>query len=203
MNIPDQSSTNDLFPVFLKAGQLSILLIGAGPVGVEKANAILNNSPACKLMVIAETVNSEMLLLKERFPFITIHERKFMPNDLDGIQLLFLAINDKEQSKEIKQMAVEKNILVNVADTPDLCDFYLSSVVQKGDLKIAISTNGKSPTIAKRLKEWINDVIPDDIQLLLENMQIIRNDLKGDFAEKVTYLNDLTSHLTKRDRKIK
>ena len=198
-----QSSTNDLFPVFLKAGELSILLVGAGPVGVEKATAILNNSPACKLNVIAETIQTEMYVLQEKFTQISIHERKFMPNDLDGIQLLFLAINNKEQSNEIKLMAYEKNILVNVADTPDLCDFYLSSVVQKGDLKIAISTNGKSPTVAKRLKEWINDIIPDDIQLLLENMQTIRNSLKTEFAEKVSHLNELTSSLTRGDRKVK
>ena len=56
---------------------------------------------------------------------------------------------------QIKNAANEKGILVNMADTPDLCDFYLSSIVQKGQLKIAISTNGKSPTAAKRIKELL------------------------------------------------
>ena len=55
----------------------------------------------------------------------------------------------KSFTKKIKQQANAAGLLVNVADTPDLCDFYLGSIVQKGNLKIAISTNGKSPTVAK------------------------------------------------------
>jgi len=85
--------------------------------------------------------------------------------------------------------------LVNAADKPDLCDFYLSSVVQKGDLKIAISTNGKSPTIAKRIKEVLNDSLPAEIDELLSNMQQVRNKLSGDFAEKVKQLNEITKGL--------
>jgi siroheme synthase-like protein len=85
-----------------------------------------------------------------------------------------------------------------VADTPDLCDFYLGSIVQKGDLKIAISTNGKSPTLAKRIKEFLNEIIPDDIQQLLDNLQTYRNTLKGDFQDKVKELNDLTASLLKK-----
>jgi len=64
--------------------------------------------------------------------------------------------------------------------------------VQKGSLKIAISTNGKSPTIAKRIKELINDIFPDDIDNLLDNMQTIRNRMKGSFQDKVRELNELT-----------
>jgi siroheme synthase-like protein len=57
-------------------------------------------------------------------------------------------------NKYIRHSAHDRKLLINVADKPELCDFYLGSIVQKGDLKIAISTNGKSPTIAKRLKKF-------------------------------------------------
>jgi siroheme synthase-like protein len=191
---------NNLFPVFLKAEKLSILLVGAGPVGVEKATAILNNSPACRLVVVAEQVKEEFRWIQNKYPQVQIHQRPFMETDLEGIQVLFLAVNSKELSREIKAIANKKNLLVNVADTPDLCDFYMSSVVQKGDLKIAISTNGKSPTIAKRLREMLQELIPDDIQLLLENMTQIRAQLKGDFESKVKHLNEITtSFLFKKD----
>jgi siroheme synthase-like protein len=93
-------------------------------------------------------------------------------------------------------LANEKKLLVNVADTPELCDFYLGSIVQKGNLKIAISTNGKSPTIAKRIKEVLNETIPDEIESLLQNMQGIRNKMSGDFAEKVKQLDELTKKLS-------
>jgi len=72
----------------------------------------------------------------------------------------------------------------------------LGSIVQKGNLKIAISTNGKSPTIAKRVKELLNETLPDEIDELLGNMQLIRNKMGGDFAEKVKQLNEITKKLS-------
>jgi uncharacterized membrane protein YfcA len=82
-----------------------------------------------------------------------------------------------------------------VADKPELCDFYLGSIVKKGDLKIGISTNGKSPTIAKRLKELFQDNLPDELDLSLQQMNAFRNTLNGDFAHKVKELNKATAIL--------
>jgi siroheme synthase-like protein len=197
----NQKSLNTLFPVFLKAEELKILLVGAGPVGIEKATAILSNAPNCRLTVVAELILEEMWQLKEAYPQINIAQRRFKEEDLNAAEMLFLAINNIDLSRKIKDLANSKKILVNVADTPDLCDFYLSSIVTKGDLKIAISTNGKSPTMAKRLKEMLFDIIPDDFQSLLSNMQLIRSKLKGDFSYKVTRLNEITADILKGDEK--
>ena len=93
--------------------------------------------------------------------------------------------------------AKAKGKLVNVADKPELCDFYLSSVVQKGSIKIAISTNGKSPTIAKRLKEVLGTIIPDEMENVLDNIQVIRKKINGSFEEKVKQLNALTEVIGK------
>jgi siroheme synthase-like protein len=93
----------------------------------------------------------------------------------------------------IRKFARTKRILVNVADTPDLCDFYLGSVVTRGNLKIGVSTNGKSPTISKRMREYLEEAIPEETNELLENMHRIREQIKGDFNHKVKVLNDLTS----------
>ena len=83
-------------------------------------------------------------------------------------------------------------------------DFYLGSIVRKGELKIAISTNGKSPTIAKRLREILTETIPDEVDEVLDNMQNIRQQLKGDFEYKVQELNRLTTeYLSKEDSKDK
>ena len=82
-----------------------------------------------------------------------------------------------------------------MADTPNLCDFYLGSIVKKGDLKIGISTNGKSPTLAKRLKAFLNDIIPDQIQESLDNLESYRKKIKGDFEEKIRKLNEITKDL--------
>ena len=115
---------------------------------------------------------------------------------------MIVAINDKTTSNYIRVLAKQKKLLVNVADTPDLCDFYLGSIVDKGNLKIAISTNGKSPTIAKRMREQLNELIPDEIEGVIQNMHTIRQDLKADFAEKVRQLDDLTKLLSAKQAKL-
>jgi len=123
---------------------------------------------------------------------------EFLPtntSDLEHADIVISAINDHKTSEEICMVARQHGKLINAADKPDLCDFYLSSVVKKGSLKIAISTNGKSPTIAKRLKEVIHGMLPDEMESVLDNMQTIRNGLNGDFNEKVKQLNDLTQML--------
>jgi len=85
--------------------------------------------------------------------------------------------------------------LVNIADKPALCDFYLGSIVQKGDLKLAISTNGKSPTVAKRLKEVLNESLPAEIDTTLQQIAELRKTLSGDFTDKVKKLNEVTAVL--------
>jgi len=187
---------NRLYPVFLKLEQLNILLVGAGNVGLEKLNSLLGNSPAARITVVAPFIKPEVRELLNRHPSCILQARPFELSDLEQKELVFLATDDPGLHAYIKQSAAAKGILVNVADTPDLCDFYLGSIVQKGSLKIAISTNGKSPTIAKRVKEAIDNLLPDEIDGLLDNLQKIRNGMTGDFQEKVRRLNELTRDLT-------
>lgn len=197
MNNQNIVSENFLFPVFLKLEEMNVLLVGAGYVGVEKATAILGNSPAVKLRIVAQQVSPDMHALLASYPQVVVEERAYNPADLEGVQVLFVAINNKDYSAVIRQQARQKQVLVNVADTPDLCDFYMSSIVQKGHLKLAISTNGKSPTVAKRLKELLQDSLPDELDELIENLNAIRENLRGDFAEKVKKLNEITAPLKK------
>lgn len=190
--------TNKLFPIFLKLEQLSILIVGGGNVGFEKLTAVLNNSPLTKIKLVATSINDSIKALAAEYPTIQLAERPFECTDVDGADIVIIGINDKSKSAEISQVAKGKNKLVNVADTPELCDFYLSSVVQKGNVKIAISTNGKSPTVAKRLKEVLNEAIPAEINNVADNLSIIRNNINGDFNEKVKKLNELTKVLVSK-----
>lgn len=189
---------NHLYPVFLKLEQLRVLLVGAGNVALEKAHSLLSNSPAAAITVIAPEIKEEMKQLIDRHPNCKIIQRKFADGDLAGQDIVMLATDDKDLHKQIKSSANAMGLLVNAADTPDLCDFYLGSIVQKGYLKLAISTNGMSPTIAKRIKEILNDVLPEELDEVIENLNQIRNTLTEDFAGKVKHLNELTKQLTTR-----
>ncbi len=185
--------SNSLYPIFLKLENLSLLIIGGGNVALEKLESVLGNSPETSIRLVAKEIIPEVRTLQNQFSNITLHERAYNDHDFNDTDLAIIAVNDIELAGEIREKAQEKSILVNVADKPDLCDFYLGSIVKKGSLKIAISTNGKSPTIAKRLRETFTEVIPDEMDHVLDNMQHIRNQLTGDFNYKVKQLNKITT----------
>jgi hypothetical protein len=191
-------STNHLFPIFLKLENLSVLIVGGGYVGLEKLNAVLQNSPATSVRLVATHISGAIKEVAANHPNLELFERSFQDDDVDDADIVISAVNDRGASQYIASVAKGKGKLVNVADKPDLCDFYLSSVVKKGDLKIAISTNGKSPTIAKRMKEVISDMIPSEMESVLQNMSIIRQGMKGSFGEKVKQLDELTKTLVSK-----
>jgi uncharacterized protein len=191
---------NRLYPVFLKLEELRILLVGAGNVGLEKLHSLLANSPEASITIVAPIVKDEVRKLVFKHPASVIVQREFEAVDLENKDIVILATDNRKLHEEIRVLAKEKGLLVNVADTPDLCDFYLGSIVQKGNLKVAISTNGKSPTVAKRIKEVLNDALPGELDEVIENLHHVRNKLNGNFEYKVKKLNSITKVLVEKDR---
>jgi siroheme synthase-like protein len=193
---------NNLFPVFVKLENLQLLIVGGGHIGLEKLKTVLLNSPATAIRIVAIHFSEEIRELAALNKNIELIETAYQEEQLDGINLVISAVDDPVVSELIRSDAKLRNILINVADDPDLCDFYLGSVVKKGDLKIAISTNGQSPTIAKRLKEVFNETLPNELNEVLDSMHRIRSKLTGDFAEKVTALNEITKVLAAKQVKL-
>lgn len=189
---------NTLFPVFLKTDRLRTLIVGGGHVGFEKLRAVIANSPDATITLVGTEILPEIKKLASISSNLQLAERDFSGCDLYAKDIAIIATNDAAENKRIHDIAKSMRVLVNVADTPDLCDFYLGSIVQKGNVKIAISTNGKSPTVAKRIREVLTDLIPDEMEELLNNLEQIRKKIKGDFAEKVKQLNKITSSLVEK-----
>lgn len=192
---------NVLFPVFLKLDQIQTLVVGGGNVGLEKVEALLKNDPNARIKVIAPAITPELEKLREQSFNIEIIKRKVKKADLRGVDLLILATDNYPLHANLKKWARKRHLLTNVADTPDLCDFYLGSTVKKGDLKIGISTNGKSPTFAKRFREILEEALPESTPELLNKLKIFRDRLKGDFGSKVKTLNELTAVLVQKEDK--
>jgi precorrin-2 dehydrogenase/sirohydrochlorin ferrochelatase len=190
--MPDQ---NPLFPAFLKLENLRVLLVGGGNVGLEKLTAILRSSPATAVTIVSLSFLPELRTLAASHPLLQLIKRGWLETDLDDADIVFAATDDPALHRRIKAAARARRLLVNVADTPDLCDFYLSSVVQKGQLKVAISTNGKSPTVAKRVRAMLEEALPEELDEVLQQMTVIRGKVAGDFAAKVKSLNAVTAEL--------
>lgn len=194
-NIIESGKGNELFPVFFRMDKLQLIVIGGGAVGTEKVGAVLKNSPRASVHVIAPQISKEIAAWSEVHSGLKLSYKTYEATDIDAADLVIAATCIHELNAQVQADAKQKRILVNVADTPELCDFYLSSVVQKGDLKIAISTNGKSPTFAKRMRELLEDVLPMSIDEILQQLNQIRNKLKGDFEYKVQKMNEITKSM--------
>lgn len=196
-----KKNTNTLYPVFLKLAQLKILIVGAGEVAKEKLHFLLKSSPDAQITVLAPEISPDIVALFSSSEYhLNIIRKKFQPEILKSFDIVVAATNIKSLNAEVYQAAKEFKILINVADTPDLCDFYMGSIVTKGDLKIAISTNGKSPTFAKRFRQLLEQILPDDIEELLPNLNQLRNKLQLNFSEKVNYLNEVTKSLIEQNK---
>lgn len=189
---------NELYPIFLKLSTLKVLIIGGGSVGLEKLSFLLKSSPGAKVTVVSNKFMPEIiaLALKYRIDIIrTVYDKSFLLEK----HIVIAATDSDTLNLQIHTDCKEKNILVNVADNPILCDFFMGGIVTKGNLKLAISTNGKSPTIAKRLRQFFEEILPDDIDELVENLHLFRKSIKGNFEEKVKNLNELTKGLINKN----
>lgn len=191
---------NELYPIFLRPDKFRLLIVGGGYVGTEKATLILKNSPAARITLVAAEISDTIRQLAQQHPGLTLREKAFDAADLDGHDLVIAGTNLPELNAQVQEAAKRLGLLVNVADTPELCDFYLGAIVTKGDLKIAISTNGKSPTFAKRLREMLEEELPGNIPAILDKLESIRHTLKGDFADKIRQLDEITEVLGKKGK---
>jgi len=188
---------NTLFPVFLKTDKAKFLIVGGGNVGLEKAETLIRQNPNVDLTIVALEIYPKLKAFLDQHPQIKTEIRAFQESDLDAMDFVITATNDRTINAEIKSLANQRNILVNAADQPELCDFYLGSIVRKGHLKIAISTNGKSPVLARRMREYLEEALPENLNESISALNEYRNTLKGDFNTKLNKLNKATQVLRK------
>jgi len=188
---------NNLYPIFLKTSQLNILIVGGGYVALEKLNFLLKSSPDANVKLVAPFFRPETI------EFVNLHNVRLIKAEyhlkfLTDQNIVIATTDNEEVNIQIYNDCKIHNILVNVADNPPYCDFYMGGIVTKGHVKIAISTNGQSPTTAKRLRQFFEDVIPDNVDDLVKNLNSYRKTIKGNFAKKVSTLNRITENLIKR-----
>lgn len=190
---------NELYPIFLKLHNLNVLIVGGGNVGLEKLSFMLKSSPNANVEVVATNFLPELEDLVENHPSVKLTKAKFKKKMLKKRNMVIACTDDLKVNKRVYDLSRKRYLICNIADTPDLCDYYLGGIVTKGNVKIAISTNGKSPTTAKRLREFFEEVIPEDINKMVENLNEYRKSLKGNFEDKVQKMNEITQALKNKE----
>ena len=188
---------NNLYPIFLKTKSLNILIVGGGNVAEEKLTFLLKSSPDAHVTIVSPMFRKDTIALAKK-GCVTLIKDSYNKRYLTGKHMVVATTDVPEINVQVWQDCRAVSKLVNVADNPPYCDFYMGGIVTKGNVKIAISTNGKSPTTAKRLRQFFEDVIPENIDDFVKNLNKYRKTIKGNFEEKVEKLNEFTKSLVEK-----
>lgn len=188
---------NNLYPIFLKSKNLNFLIVGGGFVAEEKLSFLLKSSPEAKVTMVSPMFRKGTLDLSKKGCVELIQDR-YQKIYIENKHIVIATTDVPDLNVQIWKDCRAEAKLVNVADNPPYCDFYMGGIVTKGNVKIAISTNGKSPTTAKRLRQFFEEVIPENIDDLVKNLNKYRKTIKGNFEEKVQKLNEFTKSLVEK-----
>jgi precorrin-2 dehydrogenase/sirohydrochlorin ferrochelatase len=162
------------YPAYLDVKKRKCLVVGGGSVGTRKVKMLLKCGAS--VTVISPVVSEQLKTLAVNCA-ITLHRRSYRSSDLAGIFLVIGATDDENLNRQISDDAERLNLLCNIADRPQDCNFILPSIVNRGDLTISISTSGKSPALAKKLRKNLEDQFGDEYAVLLKLMGAIRKKL--------------------------
>lgn len=138
------------YPIFLDLRTQRCLVIGGGEVAERKVETLLQAEG--QITVISPTLTPQLRAWTQERR-ITVFLRPYQHGDVRGFSLVFAATDDEELHRHIATEAQEAGVLLNVVDRPALCSFISPAVVSQGDLTLAISTNGASPALAKRIRQ--------------------------------------------------
>ena len=142
----------NLFPMFLKLAGKECLVVGAGKVGEPKIGGLIDTGASVHVVAIAASGQVREWADAGK---IELELRSFSENDLDGKFLAVAATASESLNKLIYREAQRRGVLCNVVDVPEYCDFFYPAVVRRGDLQIAISTAGQSPSLAQKIRKQL------------------------------------------------
>ena len=143
---------NSLFPMFMKLTGRQCLVVGAGKVGEPKIGGLIDTGAQIRVVAIEAT---QVVREWARAGKVELELRAFTANDLDGAFLAIVATASRNLNDLVYREAQRRGVLCNVVDVPEYCDFFYPAVVRRGDLQIAISTSGQSPSLAQRLRQQL------------------------------------------------
>ncbi|WP_404355824.1 siroheme synthase CysG [Methylotuvimicrobium sp. KM1] len=147
----------DYFPIFFKLTGKPCLVVGAGEVAARKIDLLARAE--ADITVIAEDIGETVAAMAERCQ-LTIKQKSFQPEDLENFILVVSATNRLETNQQVSKSAHERNIPVNVVDSPQLCSFIFPAIIDRSPLVAAVSSGGAAPVLARLLRAKIETLIP-------------------------------------------
>ena len=166
------------YPVYLDLQNRPALVVGGGAVAQRKAESLLE---AGARVTIVSPEATEALLEHSKAGRIVLHRRRFDLSDLDGVFIVISATDDSTVQAEVAAAAKARNIPVNTVDIPELCTFIVPAVVRRGGVTVAISTGGRSPSLAAALRTQIDRVLTDEVARTADLLGAIRGEVHERF----------------------
>jgi precorrin-2 dehydrogenase/sirohydrochlorin ferrochelatase len=166
------------YPIFVNLERKACLVVGAGEVGKRKILSLVDSGAGNVTIVDTRPADPEMepVLARENVTFAC---REFRDDDLDGTFLVIACTSSEDVNWRISNLCAERGILCNIVDQPEKCSFIVPATVKRGDLTVAISTAGRSPAMAKRIRKELQESFGDEYAALLSVMGRIRPLLLG------------------------
>lgn len=176
------------YPVFLDIKGKKCVIVGGGEVALRKAERLLDCG--AKVLVISPQLVPELAALKDK-NLISHIAAGYSGNFIDKAALIIGATDDEKINAQISQDARDRGIPVNIVDDPQKCDFILPSLVQRGDLVMAIGTGGKSPALARHLREELEAGYGDEYKILLNILGTLRTKMEKNTGAGKTWFESL------------
>ena len=168
------------YPIHLDIKDRICLVVGGGAVGTRKVNTLLECG--ARVTVVSPEPSPQLTKLASEGA-IALRQRAYRSDDLKGAFLVMGATDDQNLNQQISNDAAQSNILCNIADRPEVCNFILPSIVSRGNLVITISTSGKSPALAKKLRQKLETQFGQEYAEFLLLMGAIRKKLLSEAHE--------------------
>jgi len=168
-----------MYPIFLNLQERRCLVVGGGEVALRKVQSLFKNG--ARVTVVAPTA-TEFLRRMASKGEIALSLRKYRESDLEGAFMVIAATSDRKVNSAVSMDARRRGVLVNVVDSPGECDFYVPSVVARGDLVLAVSTGGKSPALARKIREDLERAYGPEYDRFLRLMGIVRRKIMAEGA---------------------
>ena len=165
----------EYFPVFLKGSSLKVLIVGAGEVGARKLELILKSTS--NITIVAPWVCDTVKNLATQHN-LQLAQRKFVEDDLNDKNIVFVATDSEDTNREIHRLATERNQLVNVVDNTPLCEFITPSIVDRSPLIIAMSSGGVAPVVLRYMRQKLESLIPANFARLGTFSEKFRDSVK-------------------------
>ena len=162
------------FPAFINLENRKVLIVGGGKIAGDKISRLLEFTK--DITIISPKIEKRVEEFIEKYSLKYL-KREYRQGDLEGFFVVVVAANDIDLQKEIFLESKNKKILINSVDSVKYCDFIFPSFIKRGDLTIAFSTSGASPSFSKYLKRAFEKLLPKDIEDFIKKLKEIRSSM--------------------------